>query len=118
MRLPELVAVVHRCAGTRQSKLGIECNRLGIELIDRGEIFGGRRFRILLVVESSEINDVSVGIVGRLGSETYFFRRSQPCLELGRDLGGEFSLESNRIGDGAIVTLRPDLLVVSRVDQL
>src|SRR5437764_2619814 len=118
MRLPELVAVIHRCAGMRQSKLRIECNRLGIELIDCGVIFGGRRFRILLIIESSEINDVSVWIVGRLRSETCLFRQTQLCLELRRDLGSELSLESNRIGDGAVVTLRPDVAIIARVDQL
>src|SRR4030095_13184697 len=112
MRLPELAAVIHRCAGMRQSKLRIECNRLGIELIDCGVIFSGRRFRILLIIESSEINDVSVGIVRRLRSETCLFRLSQLGLEFRRDLGGELSLESNRIGDGAVVTLRPAVAII------
>src|SRR5438477_11237696 len=118
MRLPELVAVIHRCAGMRQSKLRIECNRLGIELIDCGVIFGGRRYRVLLIIESSEINDVSVWIVGGLRSETCLFRRSQLCLELRRDLGGELSHESNGIVAGAAVTLRPDVALIARVDQL
>src|SRR6478752_6169032 len=98
MRLKELVAVIHRCAGIRQSKLRIECNRLGVELIECVGALGERDIRIFLIIESSEINDVGLGIVRRLRSEACLFRRSQLCLELYRDLCGELSLESNRIG--------------------
>ena len=108
MRLPELVAEIDRCPGMRQSKLRIECDRLGVESIERGVVFGERDLSIFLEIESTEISDVGLGIVRRFRSETCLFLRSQLCLELRRDLGSEFSLQPNRIGDGAIVTLRPN----------
>ena len=81
MRLKELVAETDRCPCLRQSKLGIQCDRLGVESIERGVVFGGRNISIFLEIESAEIGDVGLRIARRFRSETCLFFRSEFCLE-------------------------------------
>src|SRR5439155_6278299 len=65
-----------------------------------------------------QIKDVGFGIICGPTRQT----RLLLWVELGsqrvRDLGCQLALKANGICQGAIVTLRPDLVIVTRVDQL
>ena len=65
-----------------------------------------------------KVEDVGFGIIGGPSCQTRLLLRVKRGPQRVRDLGGQFALQANGICQRAIVTLRPDLVIIPGVDQL
>ena len=101
------------CVG--QSKRRIKRRRLLIKLF-RSDVVFSRGGDHAFTFERFQIKHVGIRILGRLSLETRFFFWLELRLESSRYLSGQLTLDAHRIGDGAIITLRPDMPIMTRVD--
>ena len=74
-----------------------------------GRGFKGARF---------EIKDVSLSVCGGLSLDPRLLFRAQFRAQFPGNLGGQLTLQPERILQGSVVTLRPKMPILQRVDQL
>ena len=102
--------------GMGEGKSRIERDRLTVERLGL-LIIRDRKRRAVVEFPSPQIENVGIGIPGRSISNVVFLAGTERRIEGGGDGGREFSLQSNDIGQSAIVGFRPKLVAVARIDQ-
>src|SRR5438093_4319265 len=94
-----------------QNEFRIKRNGMIIDPVDRDVIF--HRSSSSLLIARLKIEDVGFGIIRGPSRQTSFVLRVKRGPERARNLDGEFALQANGICQSAIVTIRPELMIVT-----
>src|SRR5207244_8502105 len=101
--------IAHGSSGVSQGKPWIKRDGLHVDLL---------RLDIICSPKPRKVQHVGLRVSSGSGIKTRPFFRSEFRFQRARNLCGQLALKANRIGDGAVVALRPDVAVVACVDQL
>src|ERR1700704_7140689 len=98
-------------------KVRVEGDRLHVKLLCSLVILQ-QRVGIPRDLISSQIKYISIRVLRGLGCHSRLLIRTQGSTQSVGDFTGQLALQSQRISQGAVVTIRPDLPGALRVDQL
>ncbi|PYL50593.1 MAG: hypothetical protein DMF32_03795 [Verrucomicrobia bacterium] len=109
---------INRCEPrVSQREIRVEFDCLHVKLLG-GLVIFQQRIGIAGDLVRAQIKNVRIGISRRFGCSQRFFVIAERCPQGIRDFIGQFSLQSKRINQSAVVTICPSLAVISRIDQL
>src|SRR5438105_10462179 len=66
----------------------------------------------------AQIKDIGFGIFRRFRFDARFFIRTKSCAERLGNLGGQLSLQTERVGNGAVIPICPKMPIMERINQL
>ena len=106
-----------RKTGPRQRKIRVQFHRL---LVGPDRTLSPQPVICYAATKSAsaQIGFVGSGIVCRFGFYLLLLLRRKRGPQLSRNFNRQLALQGKRVSQGSIVALRPNLLVVARVDQL
>ena len=110
------VSQAPRPPGACQGELRIQINRLLIKL-QRSLVILLRRSNRNLQLARAQIKQIRLRVLGRLGCDHALFRRRERGPQLACDFNRELALQRKCVAYGPLVALRPELVIVARVDQ-
>ena len=103
-----------RISRERKSKLRIEAGGAFVHLLALLQA------RVILHTDVQIVRlherEVSVAVLGRLARNLLLFRGRELCLQSAGDFGSQVGLDFENVAQVAIVILRPNMLIVRRVD--
>ena len=101
----------------RKRKVRVERYRLHVKLLCSLVILQ-QRVGIPRDLISSQIKYISIRILRGLGCHSRLLIRTQRSAQSFGDFTGQFALQSQRVSEGAVVMVRPDLSGALCIDQL
>ncbi len=103
--------------GVGKRKVRVERNRLHVKLL-RCFVILQQRVGVSRDLIRPQIEHICIRILRRLGCYSRLLIRTQRSAQSIGDFTGQLALQSQRISQSAVVTVRPDLPGTLRIDQL